>query len=130
MSTDDEIKQHLPTFIQAIFEIRDRLADQVAEGVLRSRNITVGTSWVTMEFGWVSLEIYNDGDDDVYIRMGDMASPLPWDNNEAPLKNNESLRLDLKAKKYAIGPRREGGPPLVCFICQTGTANLRVFQFS
>ena len=120
-------------------EIAGRLEDQAIKGVLDSREFTVGTTWYTMlETAWVSCTIYNDGDSDVYIRLDDM-STSPWQQGEAPLKSGESISIDLKAMGHKPLPpeQEEGKPrvlpvrqgsPILCFICRTGTATVRVFK--
>lgn len=118
-------------------EIAKRLADQAAEGVFSSRQLPVNTTWLTMlETSWLAATIFNDGEADVYLRLDDM-STLPWEMGEAPLKKGESIRLDLKAKLYkplapdgaVVKPLRSGSPVL-CFICQSGTADVRVFRLA
>ena len=118
-------------------EIAGRLEDQAAKGVLGSRTFTVGTSWVTLETAWQSCTIYNDGTSDIYIHLDDVHT-IPWQVGEAPLKANESISMDLKARAYKdrveqveglpeVQPVRQGSPVL-SFICQTGTATVRVFK--
>lgn len=119
-------------------EIASRLADQAAEGKLQSKSFTVGTNWYTLETAWMAVTIFNDGDNDVYIRLDDM-STYPWQEGEAPLKANENIRIDLGARGYpGIPPEQEEGKPRVlplrhgspvlCFICQSGSAAVRVFR--
>ena len=62
-------------------------------------------------------------------------STNPWDFGEAPVKKGESLALDLKARLYkprvpegAIVAPLRAGSPVLCFICQSGTADVRVFR--
>lgn len=120
-----------------LFEIADRLADQVAEGHLTSRKLSVGTSWVTLETAWLSATIFNDGEADIYMRLDDM-STLPWQEGEAPLKTGESILVSMKAKVYKPPPNPDGsivqplrgGSPVMCFICQSGTAEVRVFRLT
>ena len=107
-----------------LFEIADRLADQLPTGLTRSEVKTVGTEWVELLVGtWVSADIWNDGFSDVYIKLGWVQyEGLPWDNNEAPLKKNEHVKIDLRVK-------RPNCPPILA-ICQTGTASLRIFKLA
>ncbi len=115
-------------------EIAKRLADRGAEGILKSKVIAVGTTWKTLETGWLSATIYNDGGSDIYIKLDDMSS-LPWKEGEAPLKSGETLIVDLKSQQYKpqtseddiVKPLRFGSP-LICIICKTGTATVRVFK--
>lgn len=121
--------------IMKLDEIAKRLADRGAEGILQSRAIKVGTKWVTMlQTSWLSCTIYNDGESDIYIRLDDM-STIPWGEGEAPLKKGESITLDLVSQQYKpqtspddiVKPLRYGSP-LICLICKTGTATVRVFK--
>lgn len=125
-----------------LFEIADRLADQAALGVLNSKSFTVGTTWYTLETAWLSCTIFNDGDSDVYIRLDDM-STSPWQMGEAPLKKGEQISIDLKARGHKPPPSEEEeeegkprvrplrfGSPILCFICQSGTADVRVFRLA
>lgn len=115
-------------------EIAKRLADRGAEGILKSKVVKVGTTWITLETGWLSCTIYNDGASDVYIKLDDM-SRRPWEEGEAPLKEGESLTLDLVSQQYkpqtsledVVKPLRFGSP-LICLICKTKTATVRVFK--
>ncbi len=115
-------------------EIAKRLADRGAEGILRSHTVEVATTWKTLETGWLSCTIYNDGGSDIYIRLDDMGS-TPWKENEAPLKSGESLTLDLVSQQYKpqtstddiVKPKRFGSP-IICLICKTGTATVRIFK--
>ena len=125
-----------------LFEIADRLADQAAEGSLHSASFIVDTTWKTLEVAWLSATIFNDGDSDVYIHLDDM-STAPWQEGEAPLKKGEHLVIDLKARGHKppepeekeqegrprVRPLRFGSPVL-CFICQTGTATIRAFRLT
>jgi len=122
MSIDQvNIPPYYDLIVQALFEIKDRLADQSANGVLVPTTHTIGTNWESITGNWMSCTIYNDGDADVYIRTEDrMHLGNPWDNNEAPLKKGESLILDLEARKVAA--------PTLWFICQSGTATIRLFK--
>lgn len=106
-------------------EIAGRLADQVAQGLLSSKTFTVGTDWYPLIVGWSSCTIYNDSDADVYVRLhNDTGLDTPWAEGEAPLKSGENLSIDLRGKK----PKTEEGTPPIWFICETGTANMRIFQ--
>ena len=115
-------------------EIAKRLADRGAEGVLKSHVLAVNTNWKTLETAWLSCTIYNDGTADIYIKLDDMSS-FPWLEGEAPLKSGESLNLDLVSQQYKpqtspddiVKPLRFGSP-LLCFVCKTGTATVRVFK--
>lgn len=95
-----------------------------AKGLLYSKNFTVGTNWLPIIAGWMSCTIYNDGNADVYIRLNDNADPKPWENGEAPLRDGESITLDLEARK----PKEEGGSPVIWLICKTSTADIRIFS--
>lgn len=116
-------------------EIAGRLADQAGEGKLESKQFTVATTWYILETAWTAATIYNDGDSDVYIRLDDMSSN-PWEEGEAPLKKGESLPLRMGARLHKPLPQEgdsfaiplRSGSPLLCFICQTGTATVRVFK--
>lgn len=106
-------------------EIAGRLADQAAKGVLASKNFTIGTRWYPLIHGWISCTIYNDGPDDIYIRLrNDEGKDTPWAEGEAPLKSGENLILDLGARKQ----KTEDGAPTIWFICKAGTATIRIFQ--
>ena len=113
-----------------LFEIADRLADQVAIGIVRSETITVGTEWTAVVGAWVSATIYNDGTSDIYVRMvapefGDL-SGRPWEDGEAPLKSGDGLPLDLRGRSYKV----DGGKysPTIWMICKTGSASVRIFK--
>lgn len=119
-------------------EIAGRLEDQAAIGVFASKKFTVGTNWYTLETAWLACTIYNDGESDIYIHLDDM-STSPWTEGEAPLKSGESISIDLVARGHPPLPQEEEegkprviplrrGSPLLCFICQTGTATVRVFR--
>lgn len=119
-----------------LFEIADRLADQVPEGKLTSYSFTIGTDWKSIQPAWLSATIFNDGEADVYVRLDDM-STNPWEMGEAPLKKGEKIILDLKAKLYkpvvqddAIVKPLRAGSPVLCFICQSGNADIRVFRLA
>lgn len=128
-------------------ELCDRMADQAAQGVFASKSFSVTTTWYTLEIAWLRCTIFNDGDSDVYIRLDDM-STSPWQMGEAPLKKGEQVSIDLHAKQYPpqmptleeevkegkegvprVAPLRHGAP-LLCFICQTGSATVRVFRLA
>lgn len=104
-----------------LFEIGDRLADQVAEGLVDTGEHTIGTEWYGLIGAWIACTIYNDGPADVYVRLGEtMYLGAPWDNNEAPLKKGESLPINLGARKKET--------PTIYLICQSGTAKIRWFK--
>lgn len=116
--------------VQKLFEIADRLADQVAIGIIRSETITVGTSWTAVVGAWFSATIYNDGDSDIYMRLvtpevGDL-SGRPWEDGEAPLKKSESLAMDLKGRGYKVNGGKYS--PTIWMICKTDSAIVRVFK--
>lgn len=122
MSTQDNLA--IPQgdlMVQKLFEIADRMAAQAAEGKLKSESITVGTTWHTVTYGWRAVDIFNDGDSDLYVRLDDQATN-PWDEGDAPVKKNNSLHLDLNSRKYPA-------PPEIGLICQTGSASVRLFLF-
>ena len=118
-------------------EIAGRLEDLGSEGSLKSKIVTVGTTWHQEIGAWKTCHIYNGGPDDIYIRLDDM-STSPWVEGEAPLKINEDISIDLKARGYK--PQAVEGPaglrmlplrmgsPVVCIICKTGTAEVRMFK--
>jgi len=125
-----------------LFEIADRLADQAADGVLNSRSLTIGTEWRTLETAWLAATVFNDGDADVYIHLDDVHT-TPWSVGEAPLKKGEQIAIDLRAKGHkslpSEEPKEEGRPrvapvrqgsPILSFICQSGTATIRVFRLA
>jgi len=124
-----------------LFEIADRLADQAADGTLNSRSLTVGTTWQTLETAWLAATIFNDGDANVYIHLDDVHT-TPWSVGEAPLKKGEQISIDLRAKGHKPPPSEEPeegkprvaplryGSPVLSFICQTGTAAIRVFRLA
>lgn len=106
-------------------EIAGRLSDQISQGLMNSKFFTVGTEWYPLIAGWSSITIFNDGDADVYPRLrNDTGQDMPWAEGEAPLKKGENLAIDLRGKKQAS----EEGSPALWFICQAGTAAIRVFQ--
>ncbi len=112
-------------------EIAKRLEDLGAVGVLNTETRIVGTSWRELLIGaWKSVDIWNDGDANLYIRIGHPLDTLPWDVNEAPIKKSEHIKLDMDVRKWQIDPvTREGGPPSIWAICESGTASVRVFKF-
>lgn len=119
--------------IQKVYEIADRLADQASEGLLASKVVAVGTNWTPAFGGWLSAIIINDGPSDIYPRLDETSGPKPWELGEAPLREGESLPLDLKARPHRL--RKEGvagtidyGSPTIYLICQTGTASVRVWR--
>lgn len=106
-------------------EIAGRLADQTAQGSMRSKSFTVSTDWYPLIAGWSAVTIYNDGTASVYVRLrNEQGQDTPWAEGEAPLKSGENLAIDLRGKKQAS----EEGAPTIWFICQSGTAAMRVFQ--
>lgn len=121
-------------------EIAKRLADQSAVGIFDSKTFTVATDWYTIQSAWLAATIYNDGDSDIYVRLNDR-STAPWEEGEAPLKKGESIVINLVGKSYP-GPAVEAeegkprfiplehGSPLMCFICKTGSAAVRVFRLA
>ena len=117
-----------------LFEIADRLADQVPRGKLSSKQFTVDTNWYHFEGGWIAADIFNDGDSDIYIKFEDeIGGDRPWQTQEAPLKKGESIRLDLRSKLHrvvddGVSGAKDYGPPTLCFICQAGTATVRAFK--
>ena len=128
MSIFGSLKQSLEeVMVQKLFEIADRMADQAAKGVLRSQSFTVGTEWFSIIGAWLSCTIYNNGSSDVYLRLGDDLAGRPWELGEAPLKSGESMNIDLVAKTH--DPERgRVSSPTIWFICQTGTATMRIFK--
>jgi hypothetical protein len=90
------------------------------KGLVDSLCLVVGTSWVDLGRNWASLSVYNDGDADLYLRNDDLADP-PWVDGKAPIKKGESIHLNGEAKEngYCPSPR---------FICQSGTASIRIFR--
>jgi hypothetical protein len=83
------------------------LDDFAAKGDFTSRSFTVGTDWYSLPLPWLSIQIYTGG--------------LPWEVGEAPLKMNEGIAIDLKAKPA-------NSSPALFFICLAGTAAIRVFR--
>lgn len=118
-------------------EIAKRLADLGSEGVMKSKIVTVGTTWYQEIGAWKSCHIYNGGPDDIYIRLDDM-STSPWAEGEAPLRANEDIAIDIKMRGYKpqamegpagvrVLPLRMGSP-VICLICKTGSAEVRIFK--
>lgn len=110
--------------IALLNEIAQRQTDQIAKGILRSTKFTVGTEWYPVTLGaWISAYGYNDGDADLYVRINNTEGK-PWEQGEAEIKKGEMFQVDLRGKR----PKGEREPPVLFFICETGTATVRFFQ--
>lgn len=110
--------------VRLLDEIAQRLADQVPKGVLKSSKFTVGTDWYPVILGgWISAYGWNDGDSDLYVRINNTEG-RPWEQGEAEIKKGEPIQIDLHGKR----PKGEREPPVLYFICQTGTAAVRLFH--
>lgn len=128
--------------VAKLYEIADRMADQVATGEIIPQSVTVTTEWTSVVGAWIACDIYVDsGSSDVYVRLvsfnrGTLAD-RPWEIGEAPLKAGEHLPIRLGARTYSRhevltleGMKEEVTPesPTIWMICQSGTATVRIFK--
>lgn len=89
------------------------------KGLIDSCVLTIGTEWLELGWNWAKIDVYNDGDSDLYLRNDDLTG-FPWEEGKAPLKKGDHLVMDgTKRNEYSNKPR---------FICKTGTAEIRVFR--
>lgn len=107
--------------VAKLFEICDRMAEQVPEGPIRSGVIPVTDKVNSIVGSILHIDFFSDGPDDVYIWTNENQFRIPWQEGDAPLKRGESLPVDFHKKTGNV----------VYLICKAGcTASVRYWKIA